>query len=102
MAGEAALLLLKFQISTRVADRGFDLQSIAHDARIPHQPRYLALAEACDALRIEARERRAIALTLVEDRRPRQPRLSALQNQELELSLIVPDRDAPFGVVILM
>ena len=45
----------------------------------------LALAEARDALGVEAGERFPIAFALVENRRPGQPGLRAFQDQELEL-----------------
>ena len=67
---EAAVLGLKIQVRARVGDRRLDLQPVADDARILQQPRQLALAEARDALGIKAGERLALALALVEDRRP--------------------------------
>ena len=94
-------LLLKVQKRLGIADRGLDLQPIAHDAGIFHQPRDVALAEARDALGIEAGECRAIALALVEDGRPGQPGLRAFQDQELELGAVVPGGHAPLLVVIV-
>ena len=60
----------------------------------------VALVEARDALGIEVGERLAIARPLVQDRRPGQSRLRALEDQELELRAVVVHRDAPLLVVI--
>ena len=62
--------------------------------------RQLALAEARDALGVEAGERFAVALALVEDRRPGQSGLCTFEDQELELRAVVPRGHAPLGVVI--
>ena len=53
-----------------------------------------------DLRRIEVRERAAIAVALVEDRRPRQSGLRTFEREELEVLLIVVDRHAPLVVVV--
>src|SRR5262249_19623806 len=77
-----------------------DLEPVADDARIPEQAAHLAGTEARDLLGIEAGERRAVGLALVEDRAPREAGLGALEDQELELLAIVVDRRSPFAIVV--
>ena len=93
--------VLEFEKRRGIADRRFDLEPVADDAGIVHQARDVALAEARDAFGIEAGERLAIAFALVENRRPRQAGLRALENQELELRAVVPRRHAPLLVVVV-
>src|SRR6476646_12049102 len=49
-----------------VGDRSLDLAAVADDPRVAEQPRDVALAEACDALRIEAGEAAPERLALAE------------------------------------
>jgi len=56
--------------------------------------------EARDLRGIESGERASVALALVEDRRPREPRLGALEREHLEQPRVVVDRHAPFLVVV--
>ena len=58
------------------------------------------VAECRDGRRVEARERPPIALALAQDRRPREPRLRALEDEQLEQVALVPDGDAPLLVVV--
>src|SRR5687767_4874693 len=75
----------EFQERPGIADCRLDLETIADDAGVLHQPLDVAFAEFSDAFRVEAGECGAVAVTLVENRGPRQARLRALQDQELEL-----------------
>ena len=59
-----------------------------------------ASVEGGDGDRIEPGEGGAVALALVEDRRPRQPGLGAFEDEELEQHARVALRDAPLVVVI--
>ena len=56
--------------------------------------------EARDTRRVEPGERVAVAVALVEDRRPAQAGLRAFEDQEFEEHAVVVDRHAPFVVVI--
>src|SRR5262249_43192682 len=73
---------------------------VAHDAGIAHQALRVARAEARDLPGIEARKRAPVAFALVENRRPGEARLRALEDQELEELPVVAHRHAPFLVVI--
>ena len=42
----------------------------------------------------------AVAVTFVQNRRPAQAGLRTLEYQELELSSVIPDRHAPFFVMV--
>ena len=97
---KAAELVLHREHAARVGDRGLDLEPVADDSRELHQPLDRALVEARDALGVEIRERFAIARPLVQDRRPGEARLRALEDQELELRAVVVHGDAPLLVVI--
>src|SRR5882762_5596645 len=89
-----------FEERARVADRRFDLEAVAHDSGIGHQSPHVACAEARDLCRVEPGEGPAIIVALVEDRRPRESRLCAFEDQELEQAPVVVDRHSPFLVVI--
>ena len=70
------------------------------DACVLQQPLDVALAEARDALGIEAGERRAEVLALAEDRQPGQPGLEAFEAEPFEQAPLVGDGPAPFLVVV--
>ena len=71
------------QRRARVGDRRLDLQAVADDPGVGHQPRHVVLAELGHARDLEARERRAEALALAQDRDPRQPGLEGLERHPL-------------------
>src|SRR6056297_744582 len=48
------LRFAKFQIGAGVVDRRLDLEAVAYNADVSHQPGLLTLAVACDAFRVEA------------------------------------------------
>jgi hypothetical protein len=84
----------------RVRDRRLDLQPVADDARVGEQPLDVAWAESGDCLDGETGERAPVTGPLVQDRRPRQPGLGALEDEQLEEMPLVVRRDAPFLVVV--
>ena len=100
VAVERAALALDREEGPGVGHRGVDLQAIAHDARIPAQSGAGAGVEARHLARVKARERAAVAGALVQDGRPRQPRLRALERQHLEQPPLIVQRAAPFQVVV--
>ena len=83
-----------------VPDHGLDLAAVADDAGVAEQPLDVAFAEAGDRLDVPAGERGAVALALVQDRRPGEPGLRALEVQQLEELSLVPFGNAPFLVVV--
>ena len=97
---EAALALLRLEDARRVVHRRLDLQPVADDPGIGEQALDVLRAEARDDRRIEARERAPIALALVEDRRPRESCLRALEREHLEQMDVVVRRDSPLLVVV--
>jgi hypothetical protein len=62
-----------------IADHGLDLAAMADDPRIAHQAFDVTLAEPRDRLDVPAVEGLSIPLALVQDRRPREAGLSALE-----------------------
>ncbi len=64
------------------------------------QARLLRVVVTHHSLRIETVECLPVVLALVQDRAPRQTRLRAFETQQLEQSLVVVQRTAPFLVVI--
>jgi hypothetical protein len=64
---------------TRVGDRGFDLATMTHNARVAEEPVHIAHAEARDSSGLESRERAPEVLALAQDRDPRQPRLKSFE-----------------------
>ena len=84
----------------RVSDRGLDLAAVANDAGVSEQPLDVALAEARDRLDVPAGKRLAVTLPLVQDRRPGEPGLRALEIEQLEQPAVVPLGYAPFLVVV--
>src|SRR2546425_655748 len=97
---EAPVLAPDRQERTRVGDRRFDLRPVADDARVLHEAPDPGVGVADDLARVEAIERRAVRGALSQDRRPAQPRLRPLQNQELEEPSVLVERHAPLSVVI--
>jgi hypothetical protein len=73
---------------------------MAHDAGIFEQPGDIPLAEAGEAIEVEAGKGAAEILALGKDGSPAQPGLERLQRQLLEEAVVVIDRMAPFQVVI--
>ena len=98
--GKTPELLLHFQEDLRVPDRPLDLEPVADDAGVDEQTLDLLRPEAGDLRRIEATEDLAIAVAFPQHRDPCEPRLGALQNQELEERAVVPERHPPLLVVI--
>src|SRR5687768_11304144 len=94
VAVEAAELALDVEERLRVRDRALDLAAVAHDAGVGEQTLHTLGGEARHAFGGELVEGAAIVLTLLEDRRPAQPRLRALERQELEQHPVVVCRHA--------
>ena len=97
---EPGARLAQIEPGAGVADRGTDLQAVAHDARVFKERVDLPLAVARDALRVEAVERLGVGLALLQDGVPAQSRLRALENQHLEEPAVVANRHAPLLVVV--
>src|SRR2546426_1105678 len=98
---ETAVLLLHVEKPPRVSNGRFDFQAIANDARVSHQARDVGLAESRHFPHVEVFERLPEIVALAQDGNPAQPRLEALQCQQLEDLPIFMDRHAPLLVVIL-
>jgi hypothetical protein len=75
---------------------------MADDARIGEQPLDVALAEARDALRVEAGERTPEVAALAQDRQPREARLEPLEAEPFVDPALVDDRPAPLLVVVAL
>jgi len=88
------------QERARVGNGGVDLGAVAHDAGVAQQPPHVARVEARDLPGIEAGERAPVRRAFFQDRDPRQPRLRAFQQEELEEPAVLTDGDAPLAVVI--
>ena len=84
----------------RVRDRGLDLPAMPDDSGVAEQPPDVALSEASDAFRVEAGERAPERVALAQDRDPGETRLEAFQADALVEPALVPDRAAPFLVVV--
>src|SRR5262249_47001258 len=97
---KAAELFLHGQEGAGVLHGRLDFQSIADDALVLQELLNTTRVVACDALRIEFVERRAIRVAFAQDGDPREPRLRAFEHEELEQAPIVADGDAPLPVVI--
>jgi hypothetical protein len=74
---------------------------MADDAFILEQAFDVALAKARYPVKIEIMERGAEVLALGQDGAPAQSGLKTLQTQFLEQAMIIADREAPFGIVIV-
>src|SRR5687767_229080 len=99
---ERAVLTLDGQHRPCVGDGGRDLGAIAHDAGIAEQCPRAGGGEPRHRARIEPGKRASIGRALGEDRRPAEPRLRALEDEELEQPPVVVHRHAPFLVVIAL
>jgi hypothetical protein len=64
-----------------VGDDRLDLAAMAHDAGVTHEPMGIPPRPACDAPDIEALERAPVGRALLEDGRPAQSCLRALQHE---------------------
>ena len=84
----------------RILDGGLDLQPVADDAGVRHQLRLARFGESRDALDVEASERLAERVALLQDGEPRQARLVDLQDEPLEQPVVVIDREPVLVVVI--
>ena len=84
----------------RILDRRRNLQPVPHDSGVAEQPFHIARAVARDLFRAKTVERLAIVLPLLENRRPAQPGLRALEDQKLKQLSIVMNGHAPFLIVI--
>src|SRR5262245_40510564 len=98
--GRETGFLLQLQQRLGVGDGGLHLEAVAHNAGICHQPGDILVRVADDARGVEAVERPAEILALLEDGEPRQARLEALQHELLEQRAVVGLGNAPFLVVI--
>src|SRR3989440_3154010 len=97
---ERALGALHGEERARVHDAGRDLGPVAHAALVAQQRARAGRREARHHARIEAGEGAAVGVALVEDRRPGQSRLRALEHEELEEPALAVHRDAPLAVVV--
>src|SRR5580692_1974 len=99
-AREALFLVHDLEIGARRAHGALDLQAVADDAGVLHQPFELRRRVAGDLLGLEAIEGAAEVLALAQDRDPGEAGLEAVQQQLLEQRAIVEFRHPPFGVMI--
>src|SRR5262245_60690724 len=83
-APEVLAQALELEDAAGIVDGRLDLEPVADDAGIGEQALDLLVREAGDFRRVEAAERLAIALTLAQDRRPREAGLRALEREHLE------------------
>ena len=97
---EAAVFFLQEHQRLGIAYCRRNFQSVAHDAWISHQLRDFTPIVARDPAHVEAIERCAVILPLVENRLPTQPGLRSLQHEKLEELAVVVHRHAPFFIVI--
>ena len=73
---------------------------MADDACVFEQTLEVALGEARYPVEIETMEGGAEVFALGEDGAPAQPGLKTFQAQFLEEAMVIPDREAPFGIVV--
>ncbi len=97
---EAAKLLLNGQECSGVAHGGTNLQAISYNPRVPQQGLDFLFAEAGDPDRGEVGESFPIAISFFENGGPTQPGLGTLQDEELEMLVVIVDRNSPFVVVV--
>jgi len=90
----------QIEVRTGVRDRRSDLGAVAHDANVGEQAALIAGGELRHALGAKAGERFAVGRTLVQDRRPRETGLRALEDDALEEPCVGAHRPAPLAVVI--
>lgn len=91
---------LRRQERLGVDDRRSHLEPIADNPRIRHQPCDHRRRVPRHLRRVKSIERPPIALPLLEDRLPTEPRLRPFEDQELEQHLILMLRHAPFLIVV--
>lgn len=84
-----------------IRDDRFDLAAMANNALITEETFDITFRESRDPVEIEMMESGAEVITLGQDGAPAQPGLEAFQTQLLEETMIVIDRKAPFGVVVV-
>ena len=99
--GQGAALAAEALDGPRVADGRQDLGPVAHDARVGHEASHVALVEGGHERGIEAAEGGPEAVAPVQDERPAEAGLEALQGEALEQLPLVRDRHAPLLVVVL-
>src|SRR5206468_3437199 len=75
-------------------------RAVPHDARIPEESPDPGRPEAGDSGGLEAVEGPAVRRTFPEDRRPAEPRLGSLEDEELEEPPVAVDRHPPLPVVV--
>ena len=97
---ETAVLLLNCQEGFSVGNGGRNFETVADNARIIHQTFEFAFIESGDLNRVELGEGFAEVFPFVEDSRPGEARLKAIENDELEKLLVVMERSAPLAIVI--
>ena len=95
-----AELLRSLQKGAGVGNRRLHFQAVADDARIFQQRGDFRRSEARHLFGVEFRECAAVVFALVQDGRPTQSGLRALQNQEFKMPRLFAHRRAPFAVVI--
>src|SRR5258706_4585912 len=100
VAREAAELALHLDEAARVADRRVDLRTVAHYTGVGEQALPVRRAVAGDALGVELVESPAVVLALRQDRVPGEAGLRAFEDEKLEELGVVPERHAPFPVVV--
>src|SRR6266478_5833131 len=100
MRVETAELFSDREKRLRILDCRRNLQSVPHDPGIAEQPFHIARAVMRDLLRTKTVERFAIVLPFLENRRPAQPGLRALQDQKFKQFSIIMNRHTPFLIMI--
>src|SRR5262249_28697748 len=90
----------EFQYRARIVDGGFNLEPIAHDPGVGHQPGNVFGAIAGDAFGGEAVERTPEIVALFQDRQPREASLEALPHELFKQAPVVWLRHTPFLVVV--
>jgi hypothetical protein len=98
----SARLVAEREEGPRILDRALDLETVADDAGIGEERPHLGRSIGRHLRGIEVREGAAIVLALLEDGGPGEPRLRALEDQELEEPPLVVERGPPLPVVILL
>ena len=83
------LPLLQGEQGAGVIDRRVDLEPVADDAGVGHQPRPVLIGVAHDAFGVETVERFAKGLALAQDGQPRQAGLKTFQDQFLKQLLVI-------------
>ena len=84
----------------RVGDRRPDLQPVAHDPGVVHQPVEVGVVVRRHDVGVEAREDLAERLALVQDGQPREAGLEGLEGEPLEVRRLAVHGHAPLGVVV--